>query len=378
MLPALPAIGSSYGVSSIALQQILTIFIFGMFFGEIVLGPLSDCFGRKPVILLSSCIFLVGSLICMFASTYEWLLFGRLVQGAGAAGPKITIRAMLRDLYSGRQLAQVFSMIYTLFIFVPMIAPLVGQGISKLAGWQGIFQFLFFFAAAVTLLFAYTQKETLALEHRSSIRIGFMIRTGFKVFTHQKIFLLTLVLGFLFGIKLTYLSTAQQIFADYYQITDLFPLVFALLASAIGLAFFSNARLVMRFGGERLCGYALYLLVAMSLVLLIATVMNNSVPPFSIFVICFYGMFFGLGLLWGNLSALAMDYLGEVAGLGATLISAGSSLVSFFIASVVGQFYGPEFTIIAGCFLLIALAAFLCFFAAIRSNHVHTISRYQI
>ena len=280
-------------------------------------------------------------------------------------------RAMLRDLYSGVHLARVFSLIYTLFIFVPMIAPLLGQGISYVSSWQGIFVFLFLFALSSTIIFAVTQEETLPVEKRESLNIVRLAKVAGRILTHFKVLMLTILTGLIFGIKLTYLSNAQQFFSDYYDIVGTFPLFFALLASGIGLAFFLSARLVVTFGGQRLCAMALNLLVVMSLLLLVSTWLGEGVPYFALFILCFYGIFFSFGILWGNVGALAMEYLGDVAGLGSTLFSASSSLIAFTLATFIGQFYGPNFLMIALSFFVLALLGHLTFSMAMKSKCEH-------
>lgn len=374
MLPALPDIGRTYAVDNIDLQQVITIFTLGMVFGELVFGPASDRFGRRPFIILSSGFFLIGACMCLFAPSYEWLLVGRALQGVGAAGPKIIVRAMLRDLYTGDHLARVFSLIYTLFIFIPMMAPLLGQGISAVVSWQGIFVFLFLFALVSIVLFALTQKETLPFDKRQSLHILSLAKTSRRIMSHARVVLYTIFSGCIFGIKLTYLSNAQQMFAEYYNVTDAFPLYFALLASAIGLAFFLNARLVLTFGGYTLSNMATNMLLSMTLLLVVATWLGEGIPHFVFFIVSFYGIFFTFGILWGNIGALAMEYLGEVAGIGATLFSSLSSLVAFIIALWIGQFFGPRFLMIAVNFCGVAVVSRVIFTLAARSAHTHKIN----
>jgi len=373
MLPSLPAIGNSFGISSQRLQQVVTIFIFGMFFGELLFGPISDRFGRRPLIITGTAVFLIGTLLCVFSKTYEQLLCGRLLQGLGAAGPKIVIKALLRDVYQGPALAQVFSLVYTLFVFVPMIAPLLGQGISALYDWHGIFWFLFAFAFFATAIFAIIQPETLLPENRLTLNPKTLAINSMRILAHQKVALIGVLTGIIFGMKLTYLSNAQQMFENYFGIVDLFPLFFALLATAICFAFFLNARLVMVFGGYKLCLFALKLLMTSTGVLLVFTLFWRGTPPFMVFMLCFWCTFFCFGLLWGNLSALAMEYLGSLAGLGSTLTSAGSSLVAFTLSSIVGYFYAAQFLPFAISFFILACLAYGVLRLVIVSSHHHSI-----
>ncbi|MEC8009768.1 MAG: multidrug effflux MFS transporter [Pseudomonadota bacterium] len=375
MLPTLPDIANSFQVDVIQTQKVITWFFLGIFLGELMFGPLSDRFGRKPLILGSSLAFVIGGVVSLYASSFEYLLLGRIIQGFGAAGPKIVIRAMMRDLYCGAVLARVFSLVYTLFIFVPMVAPLAGQWLSQFGGWQFIFFFLIAFCVIATSVFAATQGETLAPEKRLSLKVGPMLRTSLRIFAHRKVFLLTMLTAIIFGMKLTYLSNAQQFFLEYYNIDEKFPLYFAFLATAIGSAFFLNSALVVRLGGYKLCTFAIALLCCMSVFLCVGSWIGNGIPPFWIFLSSLFGMFFSFGLLWGNVAALAMEYLGDVAGLGSTMISAGSSLVAFIFASILGTFYGPTLLPIAIGFVVLSALAAICFTIVVNSSHTHAVTQ---
>ena len=202
-----------------------------------------------------------------------------------------------------------------------------------------------------------------------------MLRTSLRIFAHRKVFLLTMLTAIIFGMKLTYLSNAQQFFLEYYNIDEKFPLYFAFLATAIGSAFFLNSALVVRLGGYKLCTFAIALLCCMSAFLCVGSWIGNGIPPFWIFLSSLFGMFFSFGLLWGNVAALAMEYLGDVAGLGSTMISAGSSLVAFIFASILGTFYGPTLLPIAIGFVVLSALAAICFTIVVNSSHTHAVTQ---
>lgn len=120
-------------------QHVVTLFVFGMVFGELFLGPISDAIGRKRALLAGLGIFAVGTLVALFASSLEAVILGRVLQGIGVAGPKIATRAMIRDQFEGEAMARVMSFLFSLFILVPMVAPALGQGVIALTGWRGMF-----------------------------------------------------------------------------------------------------------------------------------------------------------------------------------------------------------------------------------------------
>jgi len=362
MLPALPQIGQDFQVNNLGLQQIITLFIFGSFFGELILGAFSDAYGRKATILIGNSIFILGTCVCIFSTSHELLIFGRILQGMGAAGPKLAGRALLRDLYQGRQLASIFSLIYTLFIFVPMVAPLIGQGLSTLSNWHAIFVFLLVFTTITSLWFWFAQAETLAPNKRIPIHFRSILRSISLILWHPKVLGYTIVGGLIFGMKLTYLSNAQQIFDQIYNIQSFFPLIFAGLASSICCAFYLNSHLVEQFGMHKICWVGLMALIMLTSIYAFICLVTQGVPHLAITLIFFYCAFFCFGTLWGNIGALTMEYLGNVAGIGSTVMSAGSALVSFTVASIIGFFYATSMTSLAVGFMLTALLGGIIFY----------------
>ena len=144
MLPALSQIGSDLNSPSMQYtHMIITLFFFGMAFGQLAFGPICDSYGRRFGVYLGSLIFCLGTLICMAPTTMEVMLVGRLVQAFGVSGPRIATMAMIRDIYVGDRMARVMSFIMVVFIMVPMMAPIIGQAILRYFTWHYIFAFFF-------------------------------------------------------------------------------------------------------------------------------------------------------------------------------------------------------------------------------------------
>ena len=171
MLPALPQIGDELGViHENNRQQVISIFFLGFGVGQMLYGPLSDSIGRKPAMYGGLAVFMIGSLLSVVADSFELMLLGRLLQGFGAAGPRIVVVALVRDQYEGRAMARVMSAIMAVFILVPALAPAVGQGVMVLSDWRAIF-ILFIALAAIALVWlAMRQPETLPHDRRTSFR----------------------------------------------------------------------------------------------------------------------------------------------------------------------------------------------------------------
>lgn len=368
MLPALSEIGQNLGVGNPNnTQLIISLFIFGMVFGEIVFGPLSDAIGRKSAIVIGLAIYAVGAVVAATAVSMEMMLIGRIIQGFGASGPKIAARALIRDQYRGDAMARILSIIFMVFILVPMIAPAIGQGILIVAGWRMIFV-VFVAAAIVSAAWLMArQPETLPPERRIPIVIGPLLKNARLIFGHPGVMAHTVAVGFVFGAFLLYLSTSEALFRDLYDAEAGFPLYFAILALGLGLASMANARLVMRFGMYRLSVYSLVWLIACGLVLLAVTLTYGGIPPFWVFMIGFFAMFASIGILFGDLNALAMQPLGRIAGIGTSVVSSVSSLIAVVVAVVVGRVYDGTATPVVVSFVVCAIIALVLAYLARRT-----------
>jgi len=360
MLPALPDIARSLAVSNANdTQLVVSLFILGMVFGELIFGPLSDAIGRKKAILAGLAIYCIGTVLAMTALSLGQILIGRIIMGIGVSGPKIASRALVRDQFEGEAMARIMSYIFMVFILVPMLAPSVGQIVLHAADWRAIFLLYLGFGAVIAVWLSVRQAETLPPERRIPLSYTALWTNTQRIVRHRKVMAYTAAAGLIFGGQLLYLSLAQAIFHDLYGIEDQFPLYFALLAFGIGLSAFCNSQLVQRFGMHRLSVAALIGLIASSGTLAAVAATHGGVPPFTIFMALCFAMFCCLGTLFGNLNAMAMQSLGRVAGLGASLIASMSSLVAVIMAVSIGRFYDQTALPLALGFLLAATVTLL-------------------
>lgn len=340
MLPALARIGSDLAVAEVAQTQlIISVLILGMAFGQLFFGPFSDTVGRRPAILLGLACFIAGSVVSMSAHSLEWMLVGRVIQGFGVSGPRIASMALIRDQFAGRAMARVMSFIMMVFILVPMIAPALGQVVLQLAGWRMIFGTFIVLGLLAAAWFSLRQPETLDNAHRRRFSWRGLLSSTIVVLKTRSAMWLTVTAGFIFGAFLSYLSSSQAIFQDLYGTGDRFPLYFAILAGSIGLASLVNSRLVTRFGPKKISIAALIGFISCFAVLLVLALMQSGVPAFWQFMGLGALGFFSVGLLFGNLNAMAMQPLGHVAGLGAALVGSIHNFISVPLSAVVGLFY---------------------------------------
>jgi DHA1 family bicyclomycin/chloramphenicol resistance-like MFS transporter len=336
VLPAMPMIESAFDAkSSLSGAQIITAFVLGMAVGELVIGPISDALGRRPAVIAGLVVFVIGTVVAATAENFAAVIFGRFLQGIGVAGPKIGTRAMIRDRYEGADMAKIMSVIFTLLILVPMIAPALGALIAAAAGWRGVFWSYLTLAAGLGAWLWLRHPETLPVEKRVPLnprRLWQNIRT---MLLRNDVMPIVIATGFIFGAQLTYFAVAANLFGAVYGVSAMMPVFFALLATGTALALLLNVWLVGRTGMEAPIFAGLLALGMSGAGLLIAAVLCGGHPPLAILLGLTWFGFFALGLLFGNLNAFAMRPLGDLAGLGSSIIASGSSLVAFVFASAV-------------------------------------------
>ena len=358
LLPALPEIGQALGVQRENDNQLIISLLFlGLAVGQMIYGPLSDSMGRKPAIYGGFGLFILGCLLALFATSFPVLLIGRVMQGLGAASPRIVTVALVRDQYDGRAMARVMSFVMAVFILVPVIAPLFGQIILIVAHWRAIFGAYLVLALIASIWFALRQPETLAPNRRipfSLARLAMAIR---EIFANRIAFGYTLATGLISGAFIGYLNSAQQVFQEQYGLGRLFPLYFAVLALSIGSASFLNARLVMRYGMRLLSRSALLTIGGLSIIFWAIAYVLAGHPPLWALMIYFLISFFCIGMLFGNLNALAMEPLGHIAGVGAAVVGSLSTLISLLLGTLIGQSYNGTILPLVGGFALLSATA---------------------
>ncbi len=353
MLPALPDIGVDLGAARRNdVQYVITALFLGIGVGPLLFGPLSDCIGRKSSILIGLAIFMAGCIISIVATEFWIMIVGRVLQGIGAAAPRVVSMALVRDQYEGRLMARIMSFIMAVFITVPMIAPAMGQGILLIADWRAIFVALFVVAGIAGLWLAVRQPETLPRHRRLVFSVTAITRSAVMVVRTRQAMACTLAVGFAFAPFVAYLSTAQQIFQDTYGVGLLFPLYFAGLALAFGVTGLLNGHLVMRYGMRRLSVIAAIIVTVVATVSFALTFTFDGIPPLWLYLASHLAIFGGVGLLFGNLNALAMQPLGNIAGVGAAIVTLISTLVSVPLGGLIGYLYDGTLFILMGSFAL--------------------------
>lgn len=337
ILPALAIIGDDFNLAQSKDTQLIIVTLFlGLAFGQFFYGPLADSIGRKPTIYIGIALFLCGSLFSIFANDLDTMLFGRFLQGIGVASPRIVTMAIVRDSFSGPQMARIISFMMTIFIIIPIIAPTLGYWILTLSDWRMIYIFTALFSLVILIWFALRQQETLKKEHTQAFNFSNILNNTLIIFKNKSVMGYTIINGLIFGVFLAYLSASQHIFQNIYRTGEHFPYYFAALAASLGIASLLNAKWVLIFGSKKISYYALAAIIALSAITLLY--ISTKTSAFSLIegMIYLSLLFFMVGLLFGNLNALAMEPLGHLAGIGAGIIGSISTFISIPIGSLIG------------------------------------------
>lgn len=362
MLPALAEIGRDLGLSSDNQRQwIITAYLLGFGCAQIFYGPIADRFGRKPVLIFGLSLYFVFGALAGLANTFETMMVARVAQGVGAAATRVLAVSIVRDCYSGRQMARVMSMAMIIFMLVPILAPSFGQAIMLFAPWHWVFGLLAIFGGVVLVWMLLRLPETLRPENRRSIDPAGVLAGMRQCFASREAvgYMLgnTLALGALFG----YINSTQQIFADVFHAEHLFTTMFAATAAFMAIASLLNARLVERYGMRLLSHTALlgYIVIAIAHFLVALAGFENLAT----FVIMQAMVMFCFGMMSGNFGAMSMQPLGHIAGTASSVqgfvTTVGGALVGFGIGQ---QFNGTTVPMTAGfalCSILILVVVII-------------------
>ncbi|MEM9139617.1 MAG: multidrug effflux MFS transporter [Pseudomonadota bacterium] len=339
ILPAMDAISADLGFARVQDQQLIVLVVFlGLGLGQPVFGPIADAIGRRKTALIGWVLYCAGAVIAMTAPGLWGILLGRFLQGLGAAGPRVVATAIVRDLYEGRAMARMVSMIMTIFMAVPMIAPLIGQGLEALGSWRTIF-WLYIVIAVGTCAWHLTRiPETLAPENRRPLSFKPTIAAFAEVLSTRATMCYTLAAGAIFSSFAAMLASAQQIFEDLFALGPLFPIVFAAMAGVFALGQFTSSRLVMSMGMRRLCRIGAGMVVGAGLIAsLISGLAYGGMPPLWLFMVACTPVFIGAAWLFSNLNALALEPMGHIAGTASAVVMSISTLVSVPMGTLIAR-----------------------------------------
>ncbi len=360
MLPAITDIGQLLSPEAPnRAMLIIGAFFLGMGLGTFVSGPLSDAWGRKPVMMIGGLVYSIASLVCYFAGSLEVLIAARVVQGIGAAGPRTVSLAMVRDMYRGREMARIMSFAMMIFMVAPAIAPLMGQAIIHIAGWHAIFLVFVLFSAASLVWLGLRQPETLAKADRIPLNIPRLVASARDMFSHRIVVVTILIQALVMAVLVSQLSSISPVFEQHFNRGTEFPLWFALAAVFSAISSFANARLVVTVGMRRVVTLTFATVLAISVLVLASLVLVTLSPvvEFALFMLWLISLFCMMALTMGNLNALAMEPVGHIAGFAASIMAGVSTVLAVLISLPITQsFSGSHLPLVAGSVVLLGLA----------------------
>ncbi|MDO9428289.1 MAG: multidrug effflux MFS transporter [Methylobacterium sp.] len=339
LLPAFPEIQAQFGVADPnRLQWLIYVYMLGFGAAQIVYGPLSDSYGRRPVLLASLTIYVAGTVLAMVAPSFAWLLAARVIQGIGAAGGRVLSTAIVRDRFAGREMASVMSLVMMVFLIVPMIAPAIGGAMLLLGSWHYVFVSMLVLAGLLVAWFSARMPETLHPQDRRPFSLAAVGQAVSLTFRNRVAVGYATALGLLTGCIMGYVGSAQQVFdTGLYHLGALFPLAFGLVAGAMGAATLVNARLVRRLGMRPLSHAGLTAFVVVAVVQVMAALAYGGRPPLGLFLGILAANQFLLSFAMPNFNALALQPLGEIAGTASSFLGFYTTILGALCGFLIGQ-----------------------------------------
>lgn len=336
MLPGLTQMGEALGVENANHRQYVVVaFLMGVGVGQVFLGPVSDRFGRKVVLLVSLAGYVLFGAACALASNFEMLVAARTLAGLAAAGARVVSVSVVRDLYAGRTMARVMSLVVVVFMAVPILAPSVGQVVLFIASWRWVFGVLVIFGLGMAFWVAIRLPETLAVQARRGLSIRELVAGYGEVIRTPASAGYTVATGTIFGALFAFVSSSEQIFVGLFGKGGTFPLYFAGVAAVMSLGAAINSRIVGRFGPRRVSHAAVvgFIVLNAGYVLALGAGHTGFAP--------FYGVlattFFIMGFIGANFNALAMEPLGHIAGTGSAALGFAATTLAGAIGGAIGQ-----------------------------------------
>lgn len=367
MLPGLQQIGAALGVENANHRQyVITAYILSFGIAQLAFGPLSDRFGRRGPLLVGLCIYIVSTIAASVAQDFSTLLLCRFLQGIGAAATRVISISIIRDSFGGRRMAEIMSLVFMVFMAVPVVAPGLGQIIIIFLSWHWIFVAMGLGALVVTL-WAFTRlPETLHPEYRRPFTLA-SVTSGFFIVLSNRVALCYTLAGMAtFGALFGFINSAQQVYVEIYGLGAWFPVVFAAVAALMAVSNYLNSRLVGAIGMRRLSQSALIGFILVSTLWFVLSLLGPI--PFPIFVTLFTLDMMLFGLLGSNFNSLAMEPLGHVAGTASSVLGFTQTFGGGVIGTIIGQMYNDTVTPLAAGFCGVSIIALLMVFIAERGK----------
>ena len=338
MIPALPAIGQSLHVANENDRQLVVVAYFiGFASTQLVWGPLADRFGRKPILAAGIILYGIFALLCASAGTFPLLIVSRFAMGASAAVTRVLVVAMVRDLFEREAMARVMSLVFMVFMLMPVLAPNIGLAILVVARWQAIFGALALYALAMLIWSSVRLPETLHPEYRRSLRWNDMGSAIWETIREPQSRGYTTALTISFGVLVAYIASIQQIVFEAFHAPHLIGAVFAAIAAPMALASWTNSRVVGRFGLRRVGHTAAAAFTAIALIH--AAVAVSGHETLATFIILQALTMCAFAFTSSNLSTLAMEHMAPIAGTASSVQGMIGTIGGAILGFIIGRHF---------------------------------------
>ncbi len=365
MLPGLQQIGESLGVENPNHRQyVVSAYLFGFGISQLFYGPISDRFGRRKPLLIGLGIYILSAAAVVFVPSFTGLLLLRFAQGIGSAATRVISVSIVRDVFGGRAMAEVMSLIMMVFMVVPVVAPGTGQVILFFGNWHLIFAVIAAAALVVSFWVIRRLPETLDPSDVRPFTVSSVLNGFLIVMTNRMALCYTIASTFIFGALFGFINSAQQVYVGIYELGAWFPLAFATVAVFMSISAFLNSRWVGRLGMRRLSHVALLGFVTVTFLWLMVQLISATPMPFLLFLAFFALAMFQFGLIASNFNSLAMEPLGHVAGTASSVLGFMGTVGGAIIGAAIGQaFNGSATPMVAGFFVVSVIGLFFVLIA---------------
>lgn len=358
MVPALPAMGEALGVADANSRQlVVSLYVLGFGTTQILYGPLSDRYGRKPVVLVSLLLYVAFALLSAIAASFTLLLAARMAQGGAAAATRVLVVSIVRDRFEGPQMARIMSLTFLVFLLVPMLAPLFGQLVLLVAPWRAIFLGLAVAGAGILAWSLLRLPETLDPRHRRALDAATIWDGVRQTLSNRQSLGYTLGFTLMIGALMGYINSIQQIVFDIFGRPELIALAFAAVAVPMAATSYLNSRLVERVGTRRIAHLGLALFTLFAVIHLAAAVSGRE--GLWLFLLLQGLTMACFGLASANFGALAMQPLGHVAGTASSVQGTMGTVGGALLGLAVGQSFDLTLVPLAAGFAAFGAAALL-------------------
>ncbi|MBH1992716.1 MAG: multidrug effflux MFS transporter [Sphingomonadaceae bacterium] len=363
MLPALPAIGRDLAIPHPNDRQlIISLYFMGLGLGSLLFGVMSDRYGRKRVVGGTMVLFIISSVACASAHSFVMLLVARTCAGFFAGASRVVTVGIVRDRFRGDAMARVMSLIFAVFMLIPVIAPSFGQAILWIAPWRWIFWALAILATLILLWMLVRMPETLRPENRIRITVGTLVETIGTIIRTRSSIGYMLASGVVMGSLVGFILSIQQIFFDVFDAQTFFPIGFAIIAGSMGMGSLINSRLVSRFGARRLSQGALIMFALIALVHL--TIILSGQETIVTFMVLQALSMMTVAFTASNFSAISMEPFSTGAGMASSFQAFLTTAVSSALGMIIGgAFNGTTLPLTFGMLMLGALSFLILIWA---------------